>query len=240
MSSAILTIDDSPTAITPAIVDCLLSRGITPVLNFIGAGVEEHFAQAVYAVERSALIGNHSFMHDHFSALSVQACREEIAKTEREIDRVHQAAGVKRAHRFFRFPYGDKGGAQQPLLQRMLRDEFAFEHLDDSAVTFPYRKKYRCDTDIDMMWTFDFLEYRLAWNDGFTWDDIVRRVHDKHPAQGGSLLCGDSVNIVLMHDHEQTNGVMKGYFERLIDYALQCGVTFVPPRFVRPDAAAPL
>jgi hypothetical protein len=63
MSRAILTIDDSPTKITPRIIDYLRSKDIIPVINFIGASVDEHFDEAVYAVKSGAVIGNLLIMY---------------------------------------------------------------------------------------------------------------------------------------------------------------------------------
>lgn len=234
MPKAILTVDDAPTKITPRIIDYLRSKGIVPVVNFIGAEVEGHLGEAVYAAKNGALIGNHSFTHPNFSQITLGDCRAEIERTEREIDRVYRLAGVTRKHRFFRFPYGDRGGAQAQQLQQMLRDEFQFERLDDSELRFPWWKENHLDTNTDMSWSFDFEEYQLPWNNGLTWEHIMKHIHNENPEQGGYLLAKDAMNIILIHDMEQTDRFTEGYFERLIDTVLALGVEFVPPRFVRP------
>lgn len=231
MSRAILTIDDAPTKLTPRIIDYLRSKNITPVINFIGESVEGCFNEAVYTVKSGVTIGNHSFSHPHFSELSLQECRDEILQTEQEIDRVYKAAGMKRVHRVFRFPYGDKGGSQSDLIQKMLREEFQFEKLDDSEIKFPYWNH----TDINMSWTFDFVEYQLAWNNGFTWDSIVKHIHEEHPEMGDSLLGKEKTNILLMHDHEETNQCLEKYYEKIIDYVLSRDVEFVEPQFKKGD-----
>lgn len=233
MSRAILTIDDAPTKITPRIVDYLRSKDIIPVINFIGSNVEKHFDEAVYAVKSGAIIGNHSFSHPHFSSLTLQECRNEIIKTEQEIDRVYNAAGMKREHRVFRFPYGDKGGTQSVLLQKMLLEEFRFERIDDSDINFPWWKEWHLDTDIDMFWTFDFEEYQLSWNNGFTWDHIINHIHNENPERGGYLNGKNTTNIILMHDTEETDEYLEKYYEKLIDYLLSCNVVFVTPQFLR-------
>ncbi|MDD2649004.1 MAG: polysaccharide deacetylase family protein [Eubacteriales bacterium] len=234
MSKAILTIDDAPTKLTPKIIDYLSAKGITPVINFIGCEVDKHFDEAVYVAKNGIVIGNHSFTHPNFSELELSECRDEIEKTEHAIDGVYKAAGAEIAHRVFRFPYGDKGGAREAQIQKMLRDEFGFERLDDSEVLFPYWKENHLDTDINMHWSFDFLEYELSWMNGFTWDTIVSRIHDSKPEMGSYLLDNSSVNIVLMHDMEETEAFLSGYYEKLIDYALSQGVEFIKPRFVKP------
>ena len=135
---------------------------------------------------------------------------------------------------FFKiFPYGDKGGENALLLQMMLKDEFRFERLDSSLVTFPFWKEYHVDTDIDMMWTWDFLEYQLPWNMGYTFESIQKAVHDPNPVQGGALLSSESENIILIHDMEDTDAFMPFYYEKLINYIMSCGVEFVEPSFIQ-------
>lgn len=232
MIRAILTIDDVPTRITPQLVDYLLGKGITPVINFIGAAVPDHFEEAVYAVKKGIVIGNHSYMHDHFSEQTLEVSREEIQRTEQEINKVYEAAGVKREYRIFRFPYGDNGGEHEAALQKMLKEEFHFDRLDDSAVTFPLWKENYLDQLVNMHWSFDFLEYELAWNNGFTFDSILKRIHDLHPVQGCPLLTEEGTNIVLMHDSEATEKALPKYYEKIIDYVLSLGVEFLKPSFV--------
>lgn len=232
MSKAVLTIDDAPSKITPKIIDYLKSKNITPIINFMGIKVNEYFEEAVYAVKSGFVIGNHSFGHPHFSEISLNEAREDIRKAENEIDRVYKTAGMKREYRVFRFPYGDKGGENEEELQKILHDEFHFDKLDSTAVNFPFWKKYHVAEDMDMMWSFDFVEYELSWNNGFTWDTIVKHIHDENPKQGGRLLGDDVFNVILMHDMEETDAFMENYYEKLIDYILSLGVEFVKPQFV--------
>ena len=233
MSRAYLTIDDSPTKFTPGIVDYLGEKGIVPVINFIGENIEKHFKEAVYVAQKGIVIGNHSFTHPHFSELTLEECREEIKKTEAKINDVYKAAGVKRIHRVFRFPYGDKGGVNKGLIQRMLKEEFAFERLDDREIKYNWWSDNNLDKDIDMFWTFDFREYELNWGKGYSYNDIIERILDKNPKSGGALLEEDSMHIVLIHDIEETYEVLPNYFEKIIDYTLSKGVKYVKPKFIR-------
>lgn len=232
MSRAYLTIDDGPTKHTPKLMDFLCSRGIVPVMNFIGEQIARYPDEAAYAIKRGAVIGNHSRTHERFSTLTLEACRSEIRDTEALIDGAHSRAGVKRAHRAFRFPYGDKGRANAGRIQAMLRDEFRFERLDDSGVAFPWWKEHHLDADVDMFWTFDFVEYRLPWHDGYTWDCIMKRIADKEPETGGSLIGDQAMNIILIHDSEETAAFRPDYFETLIDCVLEQKVLFLEPVFV--------
>lgn len=232
MSKAVLTIDDAPTKITPKMIDYLQSKNITPVINFMGVNVELHFEEAVYAAKSGIVIGNHSYIHEHFSSMILEECRADIQKAEDLINEVYKAAGMERKYRVFRFPFGDKGGENEKALQKMLKDEFHFDSLDSSEVTFHFWKEEHLDKDISMHWSFDFLEYELSWNNGFTWDSILQRIHDKNPVQGSPLLGDDVFNVVLMHDMESTNDFMDEYYVKIIEYVLSIGVEFVEPKFV--------
>ena len=51
MSSGILTIDDVASKNTPAIVDYLKEKDITPVMFAEGKKTEEHYEEAIYALQ---------------------------------------------------------------------------------------------------------------------------------------------------------------------------------------------
>lgn len=70
MSKAYLTIDDVTTENTPNIIDYLSDKGITPILFSVGQLIERHWNEAIYALKKGAIIGNHSYSHPHFSELT--------------------------------------------------------------------------------------------------------------------------------------------------------------------------
>ena len=115
----------------------------------------------------------------------------------------------------------------------MLKEEFAFERLDDREIKYKWWSDNNLDKDIDMFWTFDFREYELNWGKGYSYNDIIERILDKNPKSGGALLKEDSMNIVLIHDIEETHEVLPHYFEKIIDYTLSKGVKYVKPKFIR-------
>lgn len=230
MSKAYLTIDDSSTVNTPRIIDYLRERGITPIVFAVGQRVETHWDEALYAVKKEAIIGNHSYSHPHFSELTLQECIREIEKQENILDRLYQTAGVERKYKLLRFPYGDKSGKNKEDLQRYLRKNH-FTKIDDLRIRFDWYKEYASDTDV--FWTFDFGEYMLRENSGFTYESIVQRIHDDHPPAGGALLEKNAYHIVLIHDHIETEKAMPNYFERIIDYAVASGVEFITPQFIK-------
>lgn len=234
MSKAYLTIDDSTTVITPRIIDYLNEKGITPIIFSVGKQIEAHWDEALYALRRGAIIGNHSYSHPPFSELSLSECLREIEKQEELLNKLHQAAGVERRYKLIRFPYGDKGGNHKENLQLFLKKNH-FCRIDDSKINDPWYKQNALDTDIDVFWTFDFGEYKLKENIGYTYETIIQRIHDKHPSAGGVLLDKNAYHIILIHDHIETERIMPNYFEKIIDYVMASGVEFIEPQFIVPQ-----
>ncbi len=231
MSKAYLTIDDVTTANTPKIIDYLRGKGITPILFSIGQQIEAHWDEALYALKMGAIIGNHSFSHPHFSELTLTGCFSEIEKQENILNELYQAAGVERKYKLIRFPYGDKGGKNKEDLQYYLKLNH-FSRINDSLISFDWYKEYTLDVDIDVYWTFDFAEYKLAEDSGYTYESILHRIHDNNPPLGGNLLEKNSCHIILIHDHIETEKVMPNYFEKIIDYITASGVEFIKPKFI--------
>ncbi len=231
MSKAYLTIDDVATENTPIIIEYLYERGITPILFSIGRLVEEHWDEAIYALKMGAIIGNHSYNHPHFSELTLPECISEVTKQEDVLNRLYQSAGVERKYKLMRFPYGDKGGKNKEALQEYLKEN-NFCRIDDSAISFDWYKENALNSDIDVYWTFDFEEYKLEENNGYTYESILQRIHDNNPPYGGDLLEENSCHIILIHDHIETEKVMPDYFKKIIDYVIALGVEFIQPQFI--------
>lgn len=226
MSKAILRIDDSPSEMTPEFIDYLSVKRITPVIFALGENIEKYFDNAVYALKKGAVIGNHSYSHPQFSELSFDEAVCEIQKCEVLVDKLYRHAGVERKHKLFAFPYGDKGGENKDKLQEYFKGN-GFSRIDDSAINFDWYKKQHLDEGIDSLWTFDFGEYMLQNVSNPTLDSIFERVHDKDKA----LLQKDSTHIILIHDHPQTNRLIPDYYKTLIDYVTSAGVEFIKPEF---------
>ena len=231
MSTAVLTIDDISSRNTPAIVDYLKEKGIRPILFAVGVNVEKFYDEAVYAVKSGAIVGNHSYSHPAFSTLTLREAIEEIEKCEAVLDKLYKDSGVLRVHRPFRFPYGDKGGKIAADLQEYLK-KAGFSKADDSMISYDWWKNSSLSTDIDTFWTFDFEEYRLPHNDGYTQKKMFEKIHDPNPRYGAPLLKEGSCHFILMHAHDETDAVMPGYYKTLIDHALDNGVRIIDPAFV--------
>lgn len=231
MSQAYLTIDDISTENTPILMDYLNEKGITPILFSVGENVEAHWEEAQYALEKGAIIGNHSYTHPHFSELSLSECINQIEKQEDILNKLYLSAGIERTYKILRFPYGDKGGKNKDALQKYLKDN-NFCRIDDSNINFDWYQESALNTDIDIFWTFDFAEYMLKDKNGYTYQSILERIHDNNPSTGGDLLNKNSHHIILIHDHIETEKFLPNYFKKLIDYVIASGVEFIQPKFI--------
>ena len=231
MINAVLTIDDIASRNTPAIVDYLCEKGIKPVMFAWGENVERYFANAVYALKNGIIVGNHSYSHPNFSKLTPEEGFAEIEKCEAVLDRLYDAAGVERRYRPFRFPYGDKGGENKAVFQKYLADN-GFDKLDDRKIAFPFWKDMGFDKDIDTFWTFDFEEYRIRKDSGFTKEDVMRKMNDPAPAEGAPLFEDNASHIFLIHAHDETEEMVPGYFMGFIDRLIKKGVIFDKPEFI--------
>jgi len=231
MNTALLTIDDIPSRNTPAIVDYLNRKGIKAILFATGQNLERYYEQALYALEHGMIVGNHSYSHPAFSALTLEACVEEIERCEALLDRLYRDSGVERSFRPFRFPYGDKGGQNKAALQAYLRAK-KFDKVDDTHIPYSWWREHQLHTDIDTFWTFDFEEYRMQHDPTFTKESIWAKMHTTNPTSGASLLGENQRHILLMHAHDETEEILPGYYKILLDHLLACGVIFDEPRFL--------
>ena len=232
MNTVLLTIDDVPSRNTPAIVDELCARNITAIMFAVGMNVERFYDEAVYAVRKGMIVGNHSYSHAAFSAITLEEGIGEIEKCEAILERVYQDAGVERKHRPFRFPYGDKGGANKAELQRYLAQN-GFDKVDDRHLPYDWWRENCLDRDIDTLWTFDFEEYRTQNDETFSRDSVWEKMNDANPKLGAALLGENQRHIALMHAFDETEAVWPGYCRELLDELQRRGVTFDPPAFIR-------
>lgn len=231
MNSGLLTIDDFPSENTPAIVDYLNSKGIRAVFFAIGANVENHYDEAVYALKNGMVVGDHSFSHLHFSSLDLDECIDEIERCEQVLDMLYKDSGVERIYRPFRFPYGDKGGNNKEELQQYLRTS-GFHKVCDTHITYNWWKENDLNTDIDTFWTFDFEEYVLRSDSGFTKEFVWNKMHDTNPRSGAVLFAEGNRHIILMHDHYETEKILPKYYELFIEHCLENGLVFDEPEFL--------
>jgi peptidoglycan/xylan/chitin deacetylase (PgdA/CDA1 family) len=113
MNQIWLTIDDGPSTRAEDLLDFLKSKGFGALLFCRGDYLQAKTEWAVRAIKEGYIIGNHSYNHPHFSKLTREQVREQIAKTDAIIDQVYAEAAVRRSLKCFRFPYGDAGAKDE-------------------------------------------------------------------------------------------------------------------------------
>lgn len=230
-NKALLTIDDVPSRNTPAIVDYLNGKGIRVIMFVTGQNTERFWDEAVYALQHGMILGNHSYTHPHFSEITLEEAVAEIERCEDVLDRLYAAAGVERKWRPFRFPFGDKGGANRAALQQYFRAH-GFHKVDDTHFTYPWWRESDLATDIDTFWTYDFEEYRLQWDPAFTPEHIWAKMANPAPEYGAALFGDGNEHLFLLHAHDETDAILPGYYKQFIDHVLENGMEFVEPRFL--------
>src|SRR3989339_554946 len=176
---AYLTIDDAPSPDFRRKVDFLYA-GKIPVTWFCeGKKLENNMENTVYAIRKSQIIGNHAWDHKPFSELSLAECRKQIKRTDDVIDKVYVSAGIRRPAKFFRFPYGDKGGnlsradyenevpygkagqAKKEGIQAYLR-ELGYSLPPFKDINYGYVRAAGWSEDVDWQWTYDCFEYSIT------------------------------------------------------------------------------
>ena len=232
MIKALLTIDDIASKNTPEIVDYLKKNNIPALMFAWGEKVEENYENTIYALKNGMIVGNHSYSHPAFSQISFEQAVEEIEKNERLLNKLYKDAGVERLYRPFRFPYGDKGGNNKNALQDYLRKN-GFDKVCDTQLGYGWWKEYGLDKDIDTLWTFDFAEYMIRKDSGFTKEDVFKKMVDPAPQNGAALFADGSSHILLIHAHDETEEMVPGYFKMFIDRLIEKGVSFEKPKFIK-------
>ena len=232
MIKALLTIDDVSSKNTPAIVDYLCEKNIPVLMFMVGQWAEDCPDELIYALKHGITVGNHSYSHPHFSELTFEQGKAEIEKNEQVLDRFYEQAGVERKYRPFRFPFGDKGGDNKKLLSAYLKEN-GFDKVKDTDIDYPWWKEMGLDKDIDTFWTFDFAEYNIRPDSGFTIDDVMKRIYDQEPQDGAVLFKDGSSHILLLHAHDITDEMAPGYYKIFIEELLKNGVEFVSPEFIK-------
>jgi peptidoglycan/xylan/chitin deacetylase (PgdA/CDA1 family) len=226
---AYLTIDDGPSADMPEKVRYLLSAGVPAIWFCQGRSLEKWPDFAVEAIEKGHQIGNHSYDHPSFSNLEASECIEQIQRTDGILKDVYARSHVVRYRKYFRFPYGDKGKRNKTALQSLLR-RMGYVPAPSIGITYRSYHSQELDTDIDWYWTYDVMDWSIhskVPQEGIdSIEKVLARMDEDDPENGKGLNSGNSAEIVLMHDHEETSP----YFRRIVDGLLKKGFSFELPK----------
>lgn len=239
-----LTIDDAPSKDFKEKVDFLYERNIPAVFFCVGENIEKHIDDAVYAIRKGFLIGNHAYIHKHFSDMTIDEGKKSIRQTDEIIDEAYKAAGIKRPIKVFRFPYFDMGGDNSgddyegkwsksenewflyPRKERRLAFQAFLKELGYIQPQFEgVNSKYLSDKEmfdfLDVRCTFDQMEYFLGVDNapyGMEKEEaILGRIDKDVPYAGRGLNCLDTTDIILMHDHENTTELFFKIIDRYIE-----------------------
>ena len=232
MIKALLTIDDIASQNTKAIVDYLVEKNISAIMFAVGMNVERYYDQAIYAVQKGMIVGNHSYSHPNFGDISYEEGVAEIEKNEKLLDELYKTAGVERKYKPFRFPYGNKGGENKERFQKYLRDN-GFDKVDDRQVIESWWHWKGMDCDIDTFWTFDFAEYNIRKGSGFTIEDVWKRMREDSEESESILFKEGSNHILLLHANDETEELAPEYYRKFLDYTIKKGVVFEDACFLR-------
>ncbi|MFT3828810.1 MAG: polysaccharide deacetylase family protein [Opitutaceae bacterium] len=227
--TAFLTIDDGPTAATGRKLEYLTSRGIPAVLFCTGQAVERHRELALDAIRRGFVIANHSHGHPFFSRIAVDACCDEIRRTDTIIDALYVEAGVPRPAKFFRFPYLDKGALTgsavlaTPSTEGATRKAAIQTCLRELGYTVPPLADVRWPGELarDADWgcTYDVKEWSIAapypGTDVRTLEDVFARMDRNAPSEALGLNAPTGDEVILLHDHVETDEIFEAIVARL-------------------------
>jgi peptidoglycan-N-acetylglucosamine deacetylase len=232
---AYLTIDDSPSPDFMNKLDFLDAHGISAVWFCQGNYMEQRPQMIIDALLRGHIIGNHSYSHPHFSEISLDQAFAEIRATDAVLDELYQRSGIERLHRFFRFPYGDKGDgrdtspfemmdsagqARHRAIQDYLR-KLGYTPANLPGITYNFYNNSRLSEDLDWYWTYDTYDWALTVEDppdGLTSvEAILARMDQDDPENGLGLNFAASADIILTHDHGQVPYIFIAEIERLLE-----------------------
>lgn len=239
MTSCYLTIDDSPSENTDAMIDFLVDRNVPSLLFCRGALLEENPEPIIRAIQKGFVIGNHSYAHRPFGELSYEEAVDDIEKAEALISKAYDTAGVERHGYYFRFPYLDRGNGDRierhfekvsdvdintdpevKALQEYLKEKGYNQPFP--AVTHPIYKNASIAGAADSLMTYTSFDWMLTPRHVGKWDyktieDLKRRINDDQ-----SLKTSEG-NILIFHDQPDLLEI----FKTLVDHMLFSGYRFL-------------
>lgn len=238
MKVAYLTIDDAPAEEFRAKVDYLDSKGIKVIWFCQGVQLERNPDDAVYAIRKGHMIGNHSYDHPNFSEISVEEAREQIRRTDDLIKQSYASAGVERPFKLFRFPFlnngkRDDGGvvdwsdphvrAIQEILGEMDYDQPVF-----AGISYGWWTRggfHRC-RNVDCTYdSFDWVLQEEKPHAGYhDLASLLGRMDEHVPEDGRGLNHEGSNEIIMMHAF-----IPLDEFKALVEKLLDKGLVFRLP-----------
>jgi len=246
---AYLTIDDAPSGDFCNKLEFLEDQGIKAVWFCMGNYLERRPDAIMDAIRAGHIIANHTYSHPACSSLSLDQVFAEIRACDVVIDELYQRAGIPRRHRFFRFPYGDKGdlrhgdnfSPQSQSAEGQERHQAIQEYLRKLGytqprfpdVTYPYFRNAGLLEDVDWYWTYDSMDWSAFSETPMHGIDspetVMARTQENLPDEGRGLFYANSAEIILVHDQDG-HPFAPQLFRDLIERFLEMGLEFqLPP-----------
>lgn len=216
---AYLTIDDAPSRDIRRKVNYLKSKSIPAIFFCQGNLLEKRMDDAVYAIKKGFVIGNHSYSHPHFAKLNRHQAFQQIKKTDELIDKAYGMAGVERPGKLFRFPYLERGGRKKERFQKILGD-FGYSQPKFERISYKWYKRKKLDGYVDVDCTYDTMDWATTEKTppygikGLK--EVLARMDEDVPEGCRGLNYSGSNEIILMHDFEETKGIFIPMIEKLI------------------------
>jgi len=245
-----LTIDDAPSEDFLNKVKHLVSKEIPAIFFCRGDYLVKRSEDAIFAIKKGFVLGNHSYNHPRFSEIPLKECFHQIKQTDEIIDRIYQEAEVKRPGKLFRFPYGDKGSgsdaehgwpndkdkrlfvqALQNYLKKLGYAQPIFEN-----ISYKWFNDAGLLRDLDVYWTYyshdcEVAEYRAKGTKSphgyYHLRTIIDRMDEDFPEECRGLNHRGSSDIILVHDYPGIEDI----FVPLIRAFLAKGIYFKLPIF---------
>lgn len=243
--NAILTIDDGPSLNRKKRIEFLNKLGIQAIWFSTGVDIEKEKELTADCISAGHILANHSYSHTPYVNLSLQECFDDINRADELISEIYQKSGFVQKHKFFRFPFGDKGGGlifelpnasytgvaleRKNAIQKHLKDLGYSRYIqDEHNIKHHVWYDNQHQNDLDWFWTYDSFDYEAV--DPKTWTGDPNRYHipldaadtDDHES-GFTLHNHESTDVILMHDTPPTEEI----FEILIHKYLDLGVNFL-------------
>ncbi len=224
-----LTIDDAPSETFMDKFNFLDEHNIPAIWFAMGSFMEKRPEMMIEAIQRGAIIGNHSYSHPNFSSLTVEQCFAEIRATDAILNDLHTEANVPRKYHFFRFPYGDKGDLREGDNESAQIDDGTTRHAEIQAylrslgyvqpefadVNYDWFKAYL--QDVDWYWTYDSHDWSPMSDNPVHGIDsaekVLARLDEDVPDGWRGLNDNRSADIILVHDFP---GELHDLFKQII------------------------
>lgn len=242
MKTIYLSVDDSPSARFLDKLEFLKSHDIPAVFFCIGQLMEGNEDVLIEAIKSGFVLGNHSYSHPHFSDLSLGECVDEIKRCDDLLEGLYDRSGIERQHRWFRFPFGDKGDGLNGVLfkkvsrrgrerrdkiQEVLMD-MGYTQMPVDGVSYGYYNDTCLGEGIDSHWTFDVMEWCLIDNQSMfgisSEEKVLARLEEKDAKdcrgkikeRPRGLYHHSSTEVLLLHDHVETHAIFEGVIDKLV------------------------